>query len=432
MLKRKLKAEKLNDISIDVPVDWEIRKLEEVAREVSERGGTSAIPVLSMTKYDGFVPSLEYFKKRIFSRSTHNYKVVKKGQFAYSTIHLDEGAIGLLQEFEIGLISPMYTVFEADTSIIDLSFFEYKLSHDETIRIYGQLGQGSVDRRKSISFDKFKNIQIALPPILEQQRIAVILSSLDVLIQISSQVLKQLETVKRGMMQQLLTRGMPTKNRKFKPTELGEIPLEWEVKTLKDLGKWSGGGTPSKQKPKFWENGTIPWISPKDMYTREIVDAQDWITEEAVKASATNVYPVGSVLVVTRSGVLRHTLPIARLKRLAAVNQDLKVLVVNSNIDSKYVHYFLESSSAQILQACVKPGTTVESIETMLLLAFPIPLPSLEEQQRIVTILSSFDARIRLEKDYKTSLETLKKGLMQQLLSGKLDAREITILEGKT
>jgi type I restriction enzyme, S subunit len=412
MLKRKLKAEKLNDISIDIPVEWNIRKLEEILKVRHGRNQHQVVAV------DGEFP--------IFGSGGQIGKATKYLYDKPSVLIGRKGTIDVPRYIE----TPFWTIDTLFyTEINVLAFPKFVYYKFQTIDWYSHSEASGVPSLRSSTIESLK---IALPPLLEQQRIAVILSSLDALIQISSQVLKQLETVKRGVMQQLLTRGMPAKNRKFKQTELGEIPLEWEEKTLKNLGKWSGGGTPSKQKPEFWENGTIPWISPKDMYTREIVDAQDWITEEAVKASATNVYPVGSVLVVTRSGVLRHTLPIARLKRLAAVNQDLKVLVVNSNIDSKYVHYFLESSSAQILQACVKPGTTVESIETMLLLAFPIPLPPLEEQQRIVTILSSFDARIRLEEKYKTSLEALKKGLMQQLLSGKLDAREITLLEGKT
>jgi type I restriction enzyme, S subunit len=415
MLKRKLKPERLNDISIDVPVDWEIRKLEEVAREVSERGGTSAIPVLSMTKYDGFVPSLEYFKKRIFSRSTHNYKVVKKGQFAYSTIHLDEGAIGLLQEFEIGLISPMYTVFEADTSIIDLSFFEYKLSHDETIRIYGQLGQGSVDRRKSISFDKFKNIQIALPPILEQQHIAVILSSLDALIQISSQVLKQLETVKRGMMQQLLTRG--------KEKKLSEIVIKNGLQT---------GPFGSQLKASEYTETGVPVVMPqniKNTFIDEKIIAR--VSHQVTERLEKHQLQSGDIL-FSRRGDLSKIALIQKNQTGWLCGTGCLRARLDKSVNPAYLILFLQQTEVISWLQENAVGQTMPNLNTSILGLLPLRIPTLEEQQRIVTILSSFDARIRLEKDYKTSLETLKKGLMQQLLSGKLDAREITILEGKT
>ncbi len=73
-----------------------------------------SLPVYSVTKHDGFVPSVEYFKKQVFSRDLSSYRVVEPGQFAYATIHLDEGSIGIAPER--CLISPMYTVFTHDAA----------------------------------------------------------------------------------------------------------------------------------------------------------------------------------------------------------------------------------------------------------------------------------------------------------------------------
>lgn len=101
----------------------------------------------------------------------------------------------------------------------------------------------------------------------------------------------------------------------------------WRVVPLRELGKWSGGGTPSKTNSSFWENGTIPWISPKDMKTDRILSAEDLITAVAVKQSATNLVPAGSVLMVTRSGILRHTFPVAVAEVPVILNQDLKALI---------------------------------------------------------------------------------------------------------
>lgn len=92
-------------------------RLEEVARETNHRA--SAAPqaeVFSVTKHRGFVRSLDYFDRQVFSRDTGNYKVVRRGDLAYATIHLDEGSLGILRDADVGLISPMYTVFEPDSS----------------------------------------------------------------------------------------------------------------------------------------------------------------------------------------------------------------------------------------------------------------------------------------------------------------------------
>ena len=108
---------------------------------------------------------------------------------------------------------------------------------------------------------------------------------------------------------------------------------EWRQVTLGDIGKWQGGGTPSKSNESFWADGTIPWVSPKDMKTLRIDAAQDRITEDAVRNSSAKLIPAHSVAVVTRSGILERTLPVAILQVEAAVNQDLKVVTPQEGID---------------------------------------------------------------------------------------------------
>src|SRR4051812_37426278 len=105
-----------------------------------------------------------------------------------------------------------------------------------------------------------------------------------------------------------------------------EVPSGWAVVALDKIGAWRGGGTPSKANPAFWISGEIPWVSPKDM-KREFIDAaEDQITRAAIDESATQLIPAPSVLLVTRSGILRHTLPVAVNTRAVAINQDLKAL----------------------------------------------------------------------------------------------------------
>ncbi|QJW85254.1 hypothetical protein HK414_23190 [Ramlibacter terrae] len=94
-------------------------RIQEIARPVSERAPSDCnYPVYAVTKYDGMVPSKEYFRKQIHSRDVEGYKIVARGQFAYATIHLDEGSIGILDSAENCIISPMYTVFEVNTDVI--------------------------------------------------------------------------------------------------------------------------------------------------------------------------------------------------------------------------------------------------------------------------------------------------------------------------
>src|SRR4051812_8238527 len=89
------------------------------------------------------------------------------------------------------------------------------------------------------------------------------------------------------------------------------LPDGWAWIPLGDVGTWMGGGTPSKANAAFWSNGTVPWVSPKDMKVAVIGETEDKITADAVECSSAKYVPEGSVLMVMRSGILRHSFPVA-------------------------------------------------------------------------------------------------------------------------
>jgi len=164
----------------------------------------------------------------------------------------------------------------------------------------------------------------------------------------------------------------------------GDLPCGWTRLTMGEIGRWFGGGTPSKANPSFWTGGNIPWVSPKDMKFDLITDAQDHITADAVAQSATNLVEKGSILIVVRSGILQHTLPVAIAQRQVALNQDLKAVKPLENIRSDYLALALKAFERDILHTCTKTGTTVQSLELPVFLRFKIPVASLPEQRRIV------------------------------------------------
>lgn len=205
---------------------------------------------------------------------------------------------------------------------------------------------------------------------------------------------------------------------------MSELPDGWASVPLRDLGVWVGGGTPSKANPAFWSGGKIPWVSPKDMKVNVIGDTEDHITKDAVSASATNVVPGGSVLVVTRSGILRHSLPVAVAGRQVSLNQDLKALVPHRGVVSHYIAWALRCLAKTILKECAKGGTTVQSIETNQLLDFAMPLAPTAEQERIVVAVeeqfSRLDAGVAALERVIGSLTKAQGGRVSQLRSSML------------
>ena len=168
---------------------------------------------------------------------------------------------------------------------------------------------------------------------------------------------------------------------------MSDLPRGWTLTTLGSLGRWRGGGTPSKARADYWRDGVIPWVSPKDMKRPLIGEAQDYITLDALQSSATPLIPKGSVLVVTRSGVLRHSFPVAITTQEVAINQDIKAVTPFMGIDARFLAAQLRANAAAILLFCAKSGTTVDSLDFDRLKRFPFCLCSLLEQQRIVAKL---------------------------------------------
>lgn len=201
------------------------------------------------------------------------------------------------------------------------------------------------------------------------------------------------------------------------------LPKGWIRISLGELGEWRGGGTPSKSKPAFWD-GNIPWVSPKDMKRAHIDDAHDKITLDAIDESATSLIPKGGVLVVTRSGILRHSLPVAVNTREVAINQDLKALSPEPFVTPDFIALQLRSSAQAILAACAKSGTTVDSLDFDRFKAFPFSLAPLGEQQRIVEkldYLAARTARARADLDRIPGLAARnKQAVLEKAFAGQL------------
>jgi type I restriction enzyme S subunit len=146
------------------------------------------------------------------------------------------------------------------------------------------------------------------------------------------------------------------------------------------------GGTPEKGKAEYWK-GTIPWFSPKDIKSFDLVSAQDHISEIAIEESATRLITPDTILVVGRSGVLAHTVPVGVVRQPSAFNQDIKAIVPHANFDAEFVALYLRSQQSLILKEGVKRGPTVHSLIANFLEELEIPHLALLQQRQIAARL---------------------------------------------
>jgi type I restriction enzyme S subunit len=198
---------------------------------------------------------------------------------------------------------------------------------------------------------------------------------------------------------------------------------------LGEVGAWGGGSTPSTSNEEFWEKGTVPWVTPKDMKRTHISDSIDKLNAMVTETGKLSLYLPGSVLMVTRSGILKHSFPVAILNVSATVNQDIKVLIPSSIASSNWLFFATRAFENQILETCSKVGATVDSIDTDKLMNFFIPIPSREEQERILCCIqrgfASLDSSRRLVAEISCIVPNAKASLLASAFSGRLVPQDL-------
>ncbi len=206
-----------------------------------------------------------------------------------------------------------------------------------------------------------------------------------------------------------------------------EIPEGWKWVRLVELGSFSSGKTPTMEEMKYWNNGTVQWFTSKDMKNKYLYESEMKITELA--ASEMTKYPVGTLLMVVRSGILKRMLPLCILTQESTINQDIKAYQLYDLSISEYVYYMIKGLESHILKKYRKQVTTVDSLKfeefskEML-----VPLPPLTEQKRIVARLEELLPLIdryeaawsRLEDFNKRFPGDMQKSILQLAIQGKL------------
>jgi|GEM_PF-272171 len=214
----------------------------------------------------------------------------------------------------------------------------------------------------------------------------------------------------------------------FKDDELNkfdQIPRSWLWLRTQEVGEWQGGGTPRRSNNDYWQNGTIPWVSPKDMKRKDISSSKDLMTEKALKeSSSAKMVNKGSILFVTRSGILRRTLPVAIAMNELTINQDLKALTPVINLSTEYIYWYCQASNLKIRRKCSKDGTTVESIKTKALKNYPIPICSQKEQEKLVSEIESkvsvIEQVVNMIEQELQKAEALRQSILKKAFEGKL------------
>ena len=277
------------------------------------------------------------------------------------------------------------------------------------------------------------NIHFATPELEEQTAIATFLdretAKIDGLIAEQEKLITLLAEKRQATISHAVTKGLnPAAPMKDSGVAwLGEVPAHWSLPKLKHFASFAGGGTPSRDNLAFWD-GDIPWVSPKDMKFELIEGAEECITEVGLNSSSSNLVPPGRVLMVVRSGILKHTIPVAINRVVVALNQDMKAIrFAEKCCDSHFFMRWVQGLNDVLLLAWAKQGATVESIEHSYLAETIIPLPPVVEQTAIAAFLdretAKIDGLIAEQEKLITLLKERRAALISAAVTGKIDVR---------
>jgi len=407
---------KLGPREITLPVNWGIRpvgelfEIEKISFDPDEIEPGSEVMLYSMPAYDSNKEPVQTLASEIGSRK---YRV-PDDTILFPKLNIRKRRFWRVRHnHELPAIcSTEYWPLLPQTSL-ELDFYHYYFDSYEFISNPKVTSASSTNSHKRVKQASFEKLRLPVPPLAEQRRIADILSTVDEQIQQTDKIINNSKELKRGLMQDLLR---PHVNSTGIETKLGIIPDDWEIKSLQSCNlEFISGGTPSRSSDEFF-GGDIPWLKTGEVQNSRVAEAEESLTELGLSGSSAKLVPEGSVLVAMYGATAGN---VGLLQFEAATNQACCAIVSDdTNLDSTFLYYQLLFENQRLKSYAA--GSGQQNLSKSLVQSFDVLLPPLKEQLRIASVLSQVDDKIVAERESKEKLQELKRGLMQDLLTGKV------------
>ncbi|MBU4076585.1 MAG: restriction endonuclease subunit S [Euryarchaeota archaeon] len=406
--------------SAEIPEKWEMARLGDVVEELKngfasgkrDENGIVQIRMNNVTT-DGRLIFNSYLKVPV--PENLNYWLLKKGDLLFNNTN----SIDLVGKSTIFNDTPFPCTFSNYFTRIrfkkELVLPELILYH--FLILWGKNYFKSVAIRhvgqSAVHTEYLLKLQIPLPPLPEQRRIAEVLGTVDSAIQKVGGAIEGTERLKKGLMQRLLTRGIG--HERFKESEVGRIPDEWEIVQVGDITDEHKQGFYTSE--NYSEEG-INLVRITDLQNPEISYLKMpkiKIDDELFKQFKVDVgdFLIARSGAIGRYGIVKSSIPCVFASYIIRFRFD------SCRVDNLYFGKLFESFYISNELKKITQGATNKNINAYNIKKIKIPLPPLPEQRRIAEILSAADRKLELERRRKEKLERVKKGLMNELLTGK-------------
>ena len=403
-----------------LPKSWEVKSLGDIS---SFRRGSFPQPYGNPEWYskEGY-PFVQVYDIAENNRLKASTKVRISEAAASQSVFIPKGSLIVSLQGSIGRVAITQYDSYVDRTILIFSNFESKLDTNyfstiirELFRNKSVVADGGII--KTITKETLRKFKIKIPPLPEQKKITSILNSVDDVIEKTQSQINKLQDLKKGTMNELLTKGIG--HTEFEENELGKVPKKWRTLKMSDITTFLSNGFVGSAS-QYYRNTGVPYLVSKNIRENRIdAEKMTYIAEEFHKANIgsqlkKNDLPtvqsghVGVSAVVTENfdNTNCHALIISRFKKE----------IVNSN----FLSYYFNSSIGKKRLFKISVGSTIPHINTKDLKKFSVPLPKLEEQVKIVSLLKTLDTTIKNKNLKLEKYQSLKKSLMQDLLTGKV------------
>lgn len=359
----------------------------------------NGIPVIRMSDLDNFIVDTKNAARvpESFLNDNSDFKISKGDLIIGMSGSI--GKVAVYQSDAPALQNQRVGVFKIlDDAKLDFAYLKFFAFTLEAKLL--KLGKGVAI--KNVSAQEIEDLAIPLPPLPEQQRIAAILDRADRLRRTRRCTAQLSDSFLQAVFIEMF----------------GDHLLPDQPKTpLGDLVTITGGGTPSRDVEKYF-TGDIPWLTSKDMHGDYIYDTEEHITEEAIQNSATKLIPAGSILLVVKSKILMHRLPIAIAMRPMCHGQDIKSIQCSDKVTVAFVVYVLKHNEPKILYQA--RGANTEGLTLPMLEEVPVPNAPLALQEKFAHIVQQFDRLRAQQREAERQAEHLFQALLHRAFGGEL------------
>ena len=300
--------------------------------------------------------------------------------------------------------------------------FVYYLAKNPTFRSFAISRMRGTSGRQRVPASVLEDFEVGVPPLPEQRKIAAILSSVDDAIEKTQAVIDQVQVVKRGLMQELLTRGLPGRHTRFKQTEIGEIPEEWSVVSLGDCGATVTSG--SRGWARYYSNNGALFLRitnlARNTIRLQLGDIRHVVLPEGSAESSRTLVQSGDLLIsITADLGMVGVIPDGIGE--AYVNQHLALVrLPGHELHPEFAGYSLATDSARNRFNRLNDSGAKAGLNLPTIMKLTVPKPPRDEQDLIVKILTTMEDRLTVEGRKLDGLTVAKSALMSVLLTGEL------------